>query len=95
MAGGLCSTHYTSSSEHFALNILKNIGLLKHLKMISLNPADPNKKKYPRKFDTKILTPKSRQAKSSLVKTNFCLFFKQFATNSPVFFYHLEMLSPW
>ena len=59
VAGGLCSTHCTSSSEHFALNILKNIGVLKHLKMISLNPADPNKRQYPRKFDTKILTPKS------------------------------------
>ena len=31
---------------------------------MSLNPAYPNKRKYYRRFDTKTLIPKSRQAKA-------------------------------
>ena len=42
---------------------------------MSLNPTDINKGKHPRKIDTKILTPKSRQSRTHLVKTNISLFF--------------------
>ena len=41
---------------------------------MSLNPADLNKGRHPRKFDTKTLTPKSRQSRTHLVKPNFSLF---------------------
>ena len=41
---------------------------------MSLNPTDLNKGRHPRKFDTKTLTPKSRQSRTHLVKTNFSLF---------------------
>ena len=34
------------------------------LEIMSRNPIDPNKRKHPRKFDTKTLTPKSRSPKT-------------------------------
>ena len=53
---------------------IANLGLFRHLKLMPLNPTDLNKGRHPRKFDTKTLTPKSRQSRTHLVKTNFSLF---------------------
>ena len=36
-----------------------------------LNPAGPNERKHPRKFDIENLIPKIRQAKTHSIKTNF------------------------
>ena len=44
VAEALCSTHYTSGS----MIVMKNLGVLKHLKLMSLNLTDPNKRKHPR-----------------------------------------------
>ena len=37
-----------------------------------VNPTDPNKRKQSRKFDTKTLIPKSRQAKTNWQKLIAC-----------------------
>ena len=71
MAEVICCTHYTSGS----MIIIANLGLFRHLKLMSLNPTGLNKGKSPRKFVAKTLTPKSRQSRTHLVKTNFSLFF--------------------
>ena len=44
MAEALCSTDYTSGS----MIVMKNLGVLKHLKLMSLHLTDPNKRKHPR-----------------------------------------------
>ena len=89
MAGVLFSAHYTSTF----MIIIENLGVFYNLKIMSLNPAHPNKRKHPRKIDTQTLRSKSRQA--SLAKTNFSLFFKQFQGISPEFPCLFDMLPPW
>ena len=45
---------------------------------MSFNPADPNKRKHPRKFDNKTLTPKTRKAKTHWQKLSFVCFLNNF-----------------